>query len=199
MSKSKRRTLGEEPLGKRGVSPNRYLMSKRRASGEDPYGWIEGKEGKKAGRVKKAKPVKLRPSFKLKVKKIVGKPKLPKVIRNKLKKIEKGAVLLPGEIIAAARATGKVTGKITTDLSKTIASGVVTGPREANKVIRRVRVKIKAVALRKRLEHLFSVLGRECYRLIGKKKPVLKEKRIQELIKQIKEYQKELQSMERAV
>jgi len=199
MSRRKRKVLGEEPLGKRGVSPNRYLMSKRRAFGEDPYGWIEGKEGKKPGREKKAKPVKLRPSFKLKVKKIVGKPKLPKGIRNKLKKIEKGAVLLPREIIAAARATGKVTGKITTDLSKAIASGVVTGPSEANKVIRCFQAKIKAATLKKRVEHLFGVLGRECYRLIGKKKPILKEKRVRELIKEIKDYQKKLQIMEKAI
>jgi len=204
MSKRKRKVLGEEPLGRRGMRENRYLMSKRRASGEDPYAWIEGKGGrkkveKKAQRQKKAKPVKRGQPSKLKAKKVARKPRLQARIRNGLKKIEKGAVLLPEEIIAIAKATGKVTGKITADLSKTIASGVVTGPQEARKVIRHVQAKVKAAFLKNRMENLFGILGKECYRLIGKKRPVLKERRIQNLIKQIKDYQKELQKIEKRI
>ena len=214
-SKSKRKALGEEPLAKRGALQDRYLMSKRRISGEDPYAWMEGKKGKKKmkrikkrpGRLKKAKPGKRRKPSKLKVrrrvrrrvKRIPEKPKLSAKIWNRLKKVEKGAVLLPKEIMTVAKATGKVTGKITTDFSKTIASGVVAGPKEAKKIIRRVQVKIKAGHLKSRMENLFGILGRECYRSMGKKKPIQKEKKIQNLIKQIKNCQKELQKIERGI
>ena len=202
MSKRKRKALGQEPLGKRGVRENRYLMSKRRATGEDPYAWIEGKEEKmkrRPGRQKKAKPARRRQAKKLKVKAIVKKPKLPAKVGKKLKKIEKGAVLLPKEIMAIGKATGKVTGKITAVLSKTIASGVVTGPREARKLIRCVQAKVKTGSLRNKVENLFGILGKECYRLIGKKKAVLKEKRIQRLIREIKDYQKELEKIEKGI
>lgn len=207
-SKRKRKALGEEPLAKRGLIQNRHLVSKRRVSGEDPYAWIEGKEGKKRmkkkpGRPKKAKPSKRRKPSKLKVKRrverIPKKPKLPAKIWNRLKKVEKGAVLLPKEIMTAAKATGKVTGKITTDFSKTIASGVVAGPKEAKKIIRRVQVKIRAGSIKSRMENLFGILGKECYRLIGKKKPILREKKIQNLIKQIRDCQKELQKIEKGI
>jgi len=207
-SKSKRKALGEEPLAKRGALQDRYLMSKRRVSGEDPYAWMEGKKKmkrikKKPGRPKKAKPGKRRKPSKLKVKRrvkrIPKKPKLPAKIWNRLKKVEKGAILLPKEIMSAAKATGKVTGKITADLSKIIASGVVAGPKEAKKIIRRVQVKIKAGHLKSRMENLFGILGKECYRSMGKKKPILKEKRVQNLIKQIKNCQKELQKIERGI
>lgn len=206
-SKSKRKALGEEPLAKRGALQDRYLMSKRRVSGEDPYAWMEGKGGKKRkkrmkkkpGRPKKAKPGKQRRPSKVKAKRIPKKPKLPAKIWNRLKKVEKEAVLLPKEIMTAAKATGKVTGKITADLSKTIASGVVAGPKEAKKIIRRVQVKIKAGHLKSRMENLFGILGRECYRAMGKKKPILKEKKIQNLIKQIKNCQKELQKIEKGI
>jgi len=202
MSKRKRKVLGEEPLGRRGMRENRYLMSKRRASGEDPYAWIEGRRGrkkveKKAQRQKKAKAVKRGQPPKFQLKRIGKKPKFPAKFWNELKKIEKGAVLLPKEIVAIAKATRKVTGKITADLSKTIASGVVTGPQEARKVIRHVQAKVKAASLKNRMENLFAILGKECYRLIGKKRPVLKERRIQNLIKQIKDCQKELQKIEK--
>lgn len=203
-SKRKRKALGEEPLAKRGFIQNRHLVSKRRVSGEDPYAWIEGKEGKKRmkkkpGRPKKAKPGKRRKPSKLKVKRrverIPKKPKLPAKIWNRLKKVEKGAVLLPKEIMTAAKATGKVTGKITADLSKTIASGVVAGPKEAKKIIRRVQVKVEAGHLKSRMENLFTALGKEGYRSMGKKKPILKGKRVQNLIKQIKDCRKELQKI----
>lgn len=206
--KRKRKALGEEPLGKRGVIQNRHLTSKRRVSGEDPYAWIEGKEGKKRmkkkpGRPKKAKPNKRRKPSKLKVrrrvKRIPKKPKLPAKIWNRLKKVEKEAVLLPKEIMTAAKATGKVTGKITTDFSKTIASGVVTGPKEAKKIIRRVQVKVKAGHLKSRMENLFTALGKEGYRLSGKRKAIQKEKRVQNLIKQIKNCREELQKIEKRI
>lgn len=207
-SKRKRKALGEEPLAKRGLIQNRHLVSKRRVSGEDPYAWIEGKEGKKRmkkkpGRPKKAKPGKRRKPSKLKVKRrvkrIQKKPKLPAKIWNRLKKIEKGTVLLPKEIMTVAKATGKVTGKITTDFSKTIASGVVAGPKEAKKIIRRVQVKIKAGHLKSRMENLFTALGKEGYRLSDKRKAIQKEKRVQNLIKQIKDCQKELQKIEKRI
>lgn len=201
-SKSKRKALGEELLGKREIRENQHLTSKRRVSGEDPYAWIEGKEGKKRmkkkpGRPKKAKPSKQRRPSKLKVKRrvkrIPKKPKLPAKIWNRLKRVEKGAILLPKEIIGAAKATGKVTGKITADLSKTIASGVVAGPKEAKKIIRRVQGKIKAGHLKSRMENLFTALGKEGYRLSGKRKTIQKEKKLQNLIKRIKNCQEELQ------
>jgi len=204
MSRRKRKVLGEEPLGRRGIYENRYLMSKRRASGEDPYAWIKGKGGrkkveKKSSQQKSAKRGKrLKPS-RFEVKRIVKKARLPAKIWNKLKKIEKGAVLLPKEIMAIAKATGKVTGKITADLSKTIASGALTGPKEARKVIRCVQVKVKTGPVKNRMENFFSTLGKECYRLIGRKRAVLKEKRIQYLIRQIKDCQKELQKIEREI
>lgn len=199
-SKSKRKALGEELLGKREIRENQHLTSKRRVSGEDPYAWIEGKEGKKRmkkkpGRPKKAKPVKQRRPSKVKVKRIPKKPKLPAKIWNRLKKVEKGAVLLPKEIMSVAKATGKVTGKITADLSKTIASGVVAGPKEAKKIIRRVQVKIKAGHLKSRMENLFTTLGKEGYRLSDKRKAIQKEKKIQNLIERIKNCQKELQKI----
>ncbi|MBA7465656.1 hypothetical protein ES707_00826 [subsurface metagenome] len=203
-SKRKRKALGEEPLSRRGLIQIRHLVSKRRVSGEDPYAWIEGKEGKKRmkkkpGRPKKAKPGKRRKPSKLKVrrrvKRIPKKPKLPAKIWNRLKKVEKGAVLLPKEIMTAAKTTGKVTGKITTDFSKTIASGVVAGPKEAKKIIRRVQVKVKAGHLKSRMEELFGILGEECYRLVDKKRAIVKEKRVQNLIKQIKDCRKELQKI----
>ena len=205
-SKRKRKALGEEPLAKRGLIQNRHLVSKRRVSGEDPYAWIEGKEGKKRmkkkpGRPKKAKPGKRRKPSKLKVRKrvkrrverIPKKPKLPAKIWNRLKKVEKRTVLLPKEIITAAKATGKVAGKITTGFSKTIASGVVAGPKEAKKIIRRVQVKVKAGHLKSRMENLFTALGKEGYRLSDKRKAIQKEKRVQNLIKRIKNCQEELQ------
>lgn len=197
----KRKALGEEALGKRGVIQNRHLMSKRRISGEDPYAWMEGRGGKKRmkrpGRAKKAGPIKQRRRYKVKAKPAPKKAKLPAKIGNSLKKVEKGAVLLPKEIMTAARATGKVTGKITSDVSRTIASGVVAGPKEAKKIIRCVQIKIKAGHLKSRMDDLFGILGKECYRLMGKKRPVLREKKIQNLIKEIKECQKELQIIER--
>ena len=204
MSKSRRKALGEEPLGKKGVLQERYLTSKRRVSGEDPYAWIKGKEEKKKmkkkpKREKLAKPVKRRKPAKLRVKKIVEKPKLPAKIWKKLGKVEKGAVLLPREIMAAAKATGKVTGKLTTDVSRTITSGVVTGPREAKRIIQCLQSKIKAGSLKSRTEELFRTLGKECYGLIGKKKSILKERKIQNLIKKIKHYQKELQKIEEGI
>jgi len=207
-SKRKRKALGEEPLARRGLIQNRHLVSKRRVSGEDPYAWIEGKEGKKRmkkkpGRPKKAKPGKQRRPSKLKVKRrverIPKKPKLPAKIWNRLKKVEKRTVLLPKEIMTAAKATGKVTGKITTDFSKTIASGVVAGPKEAKKIIRRVQVKIKAGHLKSRVENLFTALGKEGYRLSDKRKAIQKEKRVQNLIKQIKDCQKEQQKIENRI
>jgi len=197
VTKRKRKALGEEPLGKRGAVQKRYLMSKRRVSGEDPYAWMEGKAGreKKPGRPKKAAPSKQRRTSKLKAKIIRKKSQLLAKIDNRLKKVEKGAVLLPREIMA----TAKVTGKISTDLSKTIASGVVAGSKEAKKIIRCAQVKIKAGRLQRRMEDLFGILGKECYRLKGKKKPILKEKKIQNLIKQIKDYEKELQRIEKRI
>jgi hypothetical protein len=203
-SKRKRKALGEEPLARRGLIQNRHLVSKRRVSGEDPYAWIEGKEGKKRmkkkpGRPKKAKPMNQRRRYKLKAKPVPKKSKLPAKIGNSLKKVEKGAVLLPKEIMTAAKATGKVTGKITADVSKTIASGVVAGPKEAKKIIRCVQVKIKAAHLKSRMENLFGILGKECYRLMGKKKPILKEKRVQNLIKRIKNCREELQKIEKRI
>jgi cob(I)alamin adenosyltransferase len=215
-SKRKRKALGEEPLAERGLIQNRHLVSKRRVSGEDPYAWIEGKEGKKRmkkkpGRPKKAKPGKRRKPSKLKVRRrvkrrverrverIPKKPKLPAKIWNRLKKVEKEAVLLPKEIMTAAKATGKVAGKITTDFSKTIASGVVAGPKEAKKIIRRVQVKVKAGHLKSRMEELFGILGEKCYRLADKKRAIVKEKRIQNLIKRIKNCQKELQKIEKKI
>lgn len=204
MSRSKRKALGEDPLGKRGKRQNRYLMSRRRISGEDPYAWIEGKEEKKKMKMKKKmkikgkpKPVKRRKPSESKVKEIVEKPKLPAKIWKKLKKIEKGAILLPKEIMAAAKVTGKVTGKLTADVSRIIASGVVTGPKEAKRIIRCLQSKIKASSIKSRVEELFGILGSECYRLISKKKAILKEKKIQNLITQIKEYQKMLQNIEK--
>ena len=200
--KRKRKALGEEPLAKRGLIQNRHLVSKRRVSGEDPYAWIEGKEGKKRmkkkpGRPKKAKPGKRRKPSKLKaerrIKRIPKKPKRPAKIWNRLKRVEKGAVLLPKEIMSVAKATGKVTGKITADLSKIIASGVVAGPKEAKKIIRRVQVKIKAGHLKSRVENLFTALGKEGYRLSDKRKAIQKEKKIQNLIERIKNCQKGLQ------
>jgi len=207
-SKRKRKALGEEPLAKRGLIQNRHLVSKRRVSGEDPYAWIEGKEGKKRmkkkpGRPKKAKPGKRRKPSKLKVRRMVKripkKPKLPAKIWNRLKRVEKGAVLLPKEIMTVAKATGKVTSKITADFSKTIASGVVAGPKEAKKIIRRVQVKIKAGHLKSKMEKLFGILGEKCYRLADKKRAIVKEKRVQNLIKQIKDCQKELQKIEKRI
>ena len=209
-SKSKRKALGEELLGKREIREDQHLTSKRRVSGEDPYAWIEGKGGKKRmkkkpGRPKKAKRGKQRRPSKLKVKRrvrkrvkkrikrIPKKPKLPAKVWNRLKKVEKGVVLLPKEIMATAKATGKATGKITADLSKTIASGVVAGPKEAKKIIRRVQGKIKAGHLKSRMENLFTALGKEGYRLSGKRKTIQKEKKIQNLIKRIKNCQEELQ------
>ena len=202
--KRKRKALGEEALGKRGLVQNRHLMSKRRISGEDPYDWMEGRGGKKGrkkrpGRLKKAKPVKQQRRYKLKAKPASKKSKLPAKIGNSLKKVEKGAILLPKEIMTAAKATGKVTGKITADVSNTIAPWVVAGPKEAKKIIRCVQVKIKAAHLKSRMEDLFGILGKECYRLMGKKRPILKEKKIQNLIKEMKECQKELQIIERRV
>jgi len=211
-SKRKRKALGEEPLARRGLIQNRHLVSKRRVSGEDPYAWIEGKEGKKRmkkkpGRPKKAKPSKRRKPSKLKVRRrvkrrvkrrverIPKKPKLPAKIWNRLKKVEKGAVLLPKEIMTAAKATGKVTGKITTDVSKTVVSGVVAGPKEAKKIIRRVQVKIKAGHLKSRMENLFTALGKEGYRLSDKRKAIQKEKKLQNLIKRIKNCREELQKI----
>lgn len=212
MSKSKRKALGEELLGKREIRENQHLTSKRRVSGEDPYAWIEGKEGKKRmkkkpGRPKKAKPGKQRRPSKLKVrrrikrraKRIPKKPKRPAKIWNRLKKVEKGAILLPKEIMTAAKATGKVTGKITADLSKIIASGVVAGPKEAKKIIRRVQVKIKAGHLKSRVENLFTALGKEGYRLSDKRKAIQKEKRVQNLIKRIKNCREELQKIEKRI
>lgn len=210
--KRKRKALGEEAFGERGVIQNQHLTSKRRISGEDPYAWMEGKEKKKRrkrgpGRPKKAKPGKQRRPSKLKVKRrvkrrikrIQKKPKLPAKIWNRLKKVEKGAVLLPKEIMTAAKATakatGKVTGKITTDFSKTIASGVVAGPKEAKKIIRRVQVKIKAGHLKSRMENLFTALGKEGYRLSDKRKTIRKEKKLQDLIKRIKNCREELQKI----
>jgi len=203
-SKRKRKALGEELLGKRGIRENRHLTSKRRVSGEDPYAWIEGKEGKKRmkkkpGRPKKAKPSKQRRPSRLKAKRIAKKSKLPAKIWNRLKRVEKGAVLLPKEIMTVAKATGKVTSKITADFSKTIASGVVAGPKEAKKIIRRVQVKIKAGHLKSRMEKLFGILGEKCYRLADKKRAIVKEKRVQNLIKQIKNCQKELQKIEKGI
>lgn len=212
MSKSKRKALGEELLGKREIRENQHLTSKRRVSGEDPYAWIEGKEGKKRmkkkpGRPKKAKPGKRRKPSKLKaerrikrrVERIPKKPKRPAKIWNRLKKVEKGAILLPKEIMTAAKATGKVTGKITADLSKIIASGVVAGPKEAKKIIRRVQVKIKAGHLKSRVENLFTALGKEGYRLSDKRKAIQKEKRVQNLIKRIKNCREELQKIEKRI
>jgi len=202
VSKSKRKALGEDPLGKRGKRQNRYLMSKRRLSGEDPYAWVEGKGEKKKMKQKPkpeklVKPVRGRKPSESKVGKIVKKPKLPAKIWEKLKKIEKGAILLPKEIITAAKATGKITGKISADVSRTIASGVVTGPKEARRIIRRVQSKIKASSIKGRMEELFGTLGSECYRLINKKKAILKEKKIQNLITKIKDYRKALQNIEK--
>ena len=212
MSKSKRKALGEELLGKREIRENQHLTSKRRVSGEDPYAWIEGKEGKKRmkkkpGRPKKAKPSKQRRPSKLKAerrikrraKRIPKKPKRPAKTWNRLKKVEKGAILLPKEIMSAAKATGKVTGKITADLSKIIASGVVAGPKEAKKIIRRVQVKIKAGHLKSRVENLFTALGKEGYRLSDKRKAIQKEKRVQNLIKRIKNCREELQKIEKRI
>lgn len=211
-SKSKRKALGEELLGKREIRENQHLTSKRRVSGEDPYAWIEGKEGKKRmkkkpGRPKKAKPSKQRRPPKLKAKRrikrrakrIPKKPKRPAKIWNRLKKVEKGAILLPKEIMSAAKATGKVTGKITADLSKIIASGVVAGPKEAKRIIRRVQVKIKAGHLKSRVENLFTALGKEGYRLSDKRKAIQKEKRVQNLIKRIKNCREELQKIEKRI
>ncbi|MBA7505007.1 hypothetical protein ES706_03670 [subsurface metagenome] len=207
-SKSKRKALGEELLGKREIRENQHLTSKRRVSGEDPYAWIEGKEGKKRmkkkpGRPKKAKPGKQRRPSKLKAKRrakrIPKKPKRPAKIWNRLKKVEKGTILLPQEIMSAAKATGKVTGKITADLSKIIASGVVAGPKEAKKIIRRVQVKIKAGHLKSRVENLFTALGKEGYRLSDKRKAIQKEKRVQNLIKRIKNCREELQKIEKRI
>jgi len=201
VSRSKRKALGEDPLGKRGRRERRYLISKRRLSGEDPYAWIEGKgeKVKKRERQKRTKPIRPRKPSRLKVKKLVKKPKLPAKIWNKLKKVEKGAILLPKEIMAAAKTTGKVTGKITADVSKTIASGVVAGPKEASRIIRRVRSKIKTGAVKSSIEHLFGILGKECYRLIGEKQDILKEKKIKNLIKQIKDYRKKLEKIEEGI
>jgi len=200
--RSKRKALGEDPLGERRIRQNRYLMSKRRFSGEDPYAWIAGKEEKKKMKEKPeseklARPIKRREPSKLKVKKIVEKPKLPAKIWEKLKKIEKGAILLPKEIMAAAKVTGKLTGKITADVSRIIASGVVTAPKEARRIIRCVQSKIKASSIKSKMEELFGILGNECYRLISKKKAVLKEKKILNLITKIKDYQKALQNIEK--
>lgn len=198
--KRKRKALGEELLGKRGTRQNRYLMSKRRVAGEEPYAWIGGKAVKKKVKRKRKrkrkkiiKPAKRRRPYKLKAKKIVKKLKPPAKIWNKLKEIEKGMVLLPKEIVAVAKATGEVTRKVTADVSKMIASAVVTGQKEASKIIQRVQWKFKAEPLKSRIENLFGILGKECYRLIGKKKNILKEKKIKNLINQIKDYQKRLQ------
>ncbi|NIM03683.1 hypothetical protein GTN66_06005, partial [bacterium] len=197
----KRKALGEEALGKRGAVQSRHLMSKRRMSGEDPYAWMEGrrtkKRMKKPGRAKKTKSIKQRRRYKVKAKPTPKKAKLPAKIGYSLKKVEKGAVLLPKEIMTAARTTGKVTGKITADVSRTIASGVVAGPKEARKIIRCVQEKIKAGHLKSKIDDLFAILGKECYRLLGKKRPVLKEKNIRNLIKEIKECHKQLQTIER--
>lgn len=202
MRRSKRKALGEDPLGERRIRQNRYLMSKRRLSGEDPYAWIAGKEEKKKMKEKPepeklARPIKRREPSKLKVKEIVKKPKIPTKIRKKMERIEKGAILLPKEIMTAAKVTGKISGKICADVSRIIASGVVTAPKEARRIIRCVQSKIKASVIKGRMEELFGTLGSECYRLISKKKAVLKEKKIQNLITKIKDYQKALQNIEK--
>jgi len=202
VNRSKRKALGEDPLGKRGKRQNRYLMSKRRLSGEDPYAWIEGKEEKKKMKKKPrpeklAKPVKRRKPSELKVKEIVKKPKIPTKIREKMERIERGAILLPKEIVAAAKVTGRLTGKITASVLRIIASGVVTGPKEARRIIHCVQAKIKAGSIKSKMEELFGTLGSECYRLINKKKAILKEKKIKNLIIKIKDYQKALQNIEK--
>lgn len=204
MRKSKRKALGEDPLGERGMRQNRYLMSKRRFSGEDPYSWIAGKEEekrmkKKPGPKKLAEPVKRREPFKLKVKEEVKKRKLPTRIRKKLEKIERRAVSVPKEIMAAAKATGKLTSKITGDVSKIIASRIVTAPEKTKRIIRCVQSKIKAGAAKSKMGELFGVLGSECYGLIGKKKAIFKERKIRNLIAKIKDCQKELRKIEKVI
>jgi len=52
---SKRKALGEDPLGKRGVSKPQHMKSKGKGSGEDYYDWIEGMVGKR-NIEKKTKP-----------------------------------------------------------------------------------------------------------------------------------------------
>ena len=197
-SKSKRKALGEEPLGKRGVLQDRYLVSKRRISGEDPYAWIEGKKVKekvksKRKRKKMVSPAKRQRPYKLKAKKIVKEPKLPAKIWNKLKKVKRGMKPLLKEVMAVTKTTRKAVGRATADTSRTITSRVVTGQKVAGKIIRKVQLKFKASLLKGKMERLFAVLGEECYQLIGKKRNILKEKKIQSLINEIKKYQRGLQ------
>lgn len=207
MSKSRRKALGEDPLSKRGKSKTRHMVSKGRGAKGGDYAWIEGvvekKGSKRKGKRRRqrvVKTVKKRKYPKLKVKKVkemAGKP--PKRIWKKLKKIERGAILLPKEMMAAAKATGKFTGKITSDVSKMIATGVVTGQKGASKIIRGVQLKFKAAPLKNRLRTLFSRLGKECYKLIGKKKDILKGARVKNLITQIKLSQNQLKKIEEGI
>lgn len=204
MSRSRRKALGEDPLGKRGMRQNRYLMSKRRVSGEDPYAWVRGKEEiKKMER--KPKPEKLarvakrRKPSKLIVKQKAKRHKVPEKIWKELKRVEKGAVVLPQEIITAAKATGKATGRITADVSEKIASSVACSSREAKRIIRRVQSKIRVGPLRRRMRNLFGILGEECYEMIAKKKVISKGKKIQNIIDQIKNCQKALKRIQRSL
>lgn len=197
-SKSKRKALGEEPLGKRGVLQDRYLVSKRRISGEDPYAWIEGKKVKKKVKSKRKRkkivsPAKRQRPYKLKAKKIVKKPKLPAKIWKNLEKIKREMELLLKEVMAVTKTTKKAVGEATADISQTITSGVVTGQKVAGEIIRKLQLKFKAGILKGKMERLFAALGKECYKLMGKKRNILKEKKIQSLIIEIKKYQRGLQ------
>lgn len=85
-------------------------------------------------------------------------------------------------IHATARTMGETAGGIVAGLLKALAG-------EARQS---ARLRTRARSIENRMEKLFPLLGRTCYRLMGQGKNFLREKRVVDLIERIETCQTEL-------
>ncbi len=99
-------------------------------------------------------------------------------------------------INAAARSVGEVVGGISVGLSHLLGYGVEVGRDEDRQTVRNVRSRLRSRSAGNRLEEMYAVLGRRCYRISGRQTDFLREKRIQGLIRKIENYQGKLEKID---